>query len=159
MYLWNDKKKHMRAGATKIKISWILNKNIMNIWVFFPCLRVSSDRCFDYTGLHSVTLVGAECWCVIVVYIIYDISLVYHVSQTTFETPRQQKDQLLVYIVFHVLPLFRFWIVAFQRQTTKKATFQFYGRFWLASSEAIVLSFGNCKLPTVNKFHITHNIT
>ena len=84
MYLWNDKKKHMRAGATKIKISWILNKNIMNIWVFFPCLRVSSDRCFDYTGLHSVTLVGAECWYVIVVYIMYDISSVFHVSQTTF---------------------------------------------------------------------------
>ena len=26
-------------------------------------------------------------------------------------------------------------------------------------NEAIVLSLGNCKLPTVNKFHITHNIT
>ena len=26
--------------------------------------------------------------------------------------------------------------------------------FWLASSEAIVLSLQNCNLPTVNKFHI-----
>ena len=28
-------------------------------------------------------------------------------------------------------------------------------RAWLASSEAIVLSKGSCKLPTVKKFHIT----
>ena len=32
-----------------------------------------------------------------------------------------------------------------------------FGRFWLASSEAIVLSLQNCKLPTVNKFHITQH--
>ena len=37
----------------------------------------------------------------------------------------------------------------------RKAFYKVKCRFWLASSEAIVLSLGNCKLPTVNKFHIT----
>ena len=41
----------------------------------------------------------------------------------------------------------------------RKLLAQCFGRFWLASNEAIVLSLENCILPTVNKFHITrHNI-
>ena len=35
----------------------------------------------------------------------YDVSLVYHVFQTTVKVTRKQKHQLSVYIVFHILAL------------------------------------------------------
>ena len=45
-------------------------------------------------------LIGAECWYVIIVRIMYDISLVNHVFQTTVKTARRQKHQLLAHIGF-----------------------------------------------------------
>ena len=58
----------------------------------------------------------------------YDVSLVSRFFYTTFETARQQKHQLLVYIVFHVLPFLDTGIpkvVTFNKPTTKDVLLQF----------------------------------
>lgn len=60
-------------------------------------------RYHDYTRLYTVA--GTECWYVAIVCIMYRLSLVYQVFQTTVKIARRQTHKLLVYIVFHVLPL------------------------------------------------------
>ena len=58
----------------------------------------------------------------------YDISLVYRLFHTTFETGLQQKHQLLVYIVFHVLPFLDTGIskvVTCNKPTTKDVLLRF----------------------------------
>ena len=58
----------------------------------------------------------------------YDVLLVSRLFHITFETARQQKHQLLVYIVFHVLPFLCTGIpkvVACNKPTTKNVLLQF----------------------------------
>ena len=58
----------------------------------------------------------------------YDVSLIYHLFQTIFETARQQKHQLSVYIVFHVLPFLDTGFpkaVTCNRPTTKEILLRF----------------------------------
>ena len=57
----------MQASAIKIKLLRTFNKNIFE--PFFPRLRRSFDRSYDYTSLHfSKPLVSAECWYTMIVH-------------------------------------------------------------------------------------------
>ena len=59
------------------------NKNIMNFHAHFPRLRGLSGCCNDYTSLQTFVIVGALCWYAMIVCDMCNVSLVYHVSQTT----------------------------------------------------------------------------
>ena len=54
--------------------------------------------------LSKTSLVGAECWYAILC-TMYKIPQVYYVFQIRVKTVHRQKYQLLVYILFYVLPL------------------------------------------------------
>lgn len=58
MFTWIDKmtkKKHMRAGAMKTKLSWNFNKNVLNSQALFLYLRPSSNCCLYYGSLGTLS--------------------------------------------------------------------------------------------------------
>ena len=94
VYRKNGKKKHMREETFE---------------AFPSSLRGSSDPCHDQTNLFTlvnsqfVQHVGMQD--LFVLCTTYHMYIMFSTIKTTIKTARRQKYQLLIYIVFHVLPL------------------------------------------------------
>ena len=98
VYRRYDKKKQLRTFQQKYY-------EFPHLFFMFTSTIWSLSWLYKPANL-SKSLVGTECWYAMIVCLMCIVWLVYQASPATVKTSRRQKNQLLVCIVFHVLPLF-----------------------------------------------------